>query len=71
MRNKKRVNKFLYCTIILLFGSVGVHKFYSGRTTAGILYFAFCRTVIPEVLTIIDFIVAVTKESDDCGYILV
>lgn len=71
MKSKKSVNKLLYCLLIILFGSVGVHKFYAKKYVSGILYLGFVWTGIPEILTIIDLIWAVTRKADSEGNILI
>lgn len=68
---KKRVSKFFYCVIIILFGSVGIHKLYAGHTFLGVLYMCLCWTGISEILTIIDFFNAIMEKSDDEGKIYV
>lgn len=42
--------------ILLAFflGGFGVHKFYLGRTGAGLMYLFFCWTLIPAFLAIVD-----------------
>lgn len=68
---KKKTKKLWYCILILLFGSIGIHKFYSGHSFIGFVYMALCWTGISEILTIFDLIGALMKESDANGYILV
>ena len=67
----KEVNKFWYCVIILLFGSIGIHQFYAGHNIKGVLYLCFCWTGIPEILTILDLINAITEKSDSNGNICI
>ena len=69
--NSKAVNKVLYCVLALFLGGIGVHKFYAGKTGAGILYLLFCWTYIPLVLSLIEFIAALCKPADVNGNILV
>ena len=69
--NKKVVNKIAYCILAFLLGGLGIHKFYAGKTGAGIAYLLFCWTGIPALLGLIDFIVVLTKKSDDNGNILI
>ncbi len=38
----------------LLFGGIGVHKFYLGRVAAGVLYILFCWTLIPSLIAFIE-----------------
>ena len=67
----KVVNKIAYCLLALFLGFIGVHKFYAGKTGAGICYLLFCWTLIPEILAIIDLIVGLCKHSDSNGNIVV
>lgn len=52
--------------IILAFflGAVGIHKFYLGQTTAGVVYLLFFWTCIPAFLALIDFIVLLVMDDD-------
>lgn len=67
---KKKTKKLWYCIIILLFGSIGVHKFYAGHSIQGIIYMCLCWTGISEILTLIDLINALFEKSED-GFIFV
>ena len=69
--SSKAVNKTIYCVLAFLLGGIGVHKFYAGKTGAGILFLLFCWTYIPLILAIIDFIIALCKPADANGNILV
>ena len=69
--NKKVVNKIAYCILAFLLGGFGIHKFYAGKTGAGVAYLLFCWTFIPGLLGLIDFIVGLTKKADDNGNILI
>ncbi len=69
--NKKVVNKIAYCILAFLLGGFGIHKFYAGKTGAGVAYLLFCWTFIPVLLGLIDFIVGLTKKADDNGNILI
>ena len=46
--------KLIAALLALLFGAFGIHKFYLGQKTQGILYLVFFWTLIPAVLGIID-----------------
>lgn len=41
--------------LAIFLGFIGIHKFYLGRQTAGILYLVFFWTCIPAILACIDF----------------
>lgn len=67
----KAVNKVTYCLLAFFLGGLGAHKFYAGKTGAGILYIFFCWTYIPAFIAFIEFIIAVCKKADANGNILV
>lgn len=69
--NTKAVNKVIYCILAFFFGSIGIHKFYAGKISSGVLYFIFCWTFIPAIIAFIEFIIAVCKKPDAMGNILV
>lgn len=47
-------NKVVAGILALFFGSIGVHKFYLGNVTPGIVYFLFFWTGIPGILALIE-----------------
>jgi TM2 domain-containing membrane protein YozV len=49
---KDRTTTMLLC---LFLGSIGIHKFYLGKKTEGILYLVFCWTYIPAIIAIFEF----------------
>ena len=65
----KPVNKLIYCIFAILFGSLGVHNFFAGKSKQGILYLLFSWSAIPNILSIIDFIKALTKKAYENGNI--
>ena len=67
----KVVNKVVYCILAFFLGGIGVHKFYAGRTGAGIMFLLFSWTAIPAFIALIDFIVGLTKKSDANGNIII
>lgn len=67
----KVVNKIAYALLALFLGGLGAHKFYAGKIGAGIVYLVFCWTFIPAIIALIEFIIALTKQSDANGNIVV
>lgn len=51
-RNKK--NRVVAGVLAILLGDLGIHKFYLGKSTVGLLYLAFCWTGIPAVVGLIE-----------------
>ena len=50
--------------LAIFLGGLGIHKFYLGQNGAGIIYLLFCWTLVPLILSVIDFIVLVTMSDD-------
>lgn len=67
----KKVRKSVYAILTLLLGTIGVNKFYAGKVKAGILSILFCWTGIPTILSIAEFITALTEKADKKGMISV
>lgn len=70
-RPTKVVNKVAYCLLALFLGGIGIHKFYAGKTVAGILYILFCWTFIPAIIAFFEFIIGLCKHADSNGNIAV
>lgn len=68
---KKAVNKVAYCLLTLFLGGIGAHKFYAGKVGTGILYLVFCWTCVPEVIALIELVIALCAKADSNGMILV
>lgn len=67
----KKVNKVTYSILTILFGTIGVNKFYAGQIKSGILRIVFCWTLIPTILSIAEFITVLTEKADKDGKISV
>lgn len=67
----KVVSKVAYCLLAFFLGGLGIHKFYAGKTGAGIAMLLFCWTGIPAIIAFIDFIIGLTKKSDSNGNIII
>lgn len=65
------VNKIAYVLLAFFLGGLGVHKFYAKKTMAGILYFIFCWTGIPALISLVEAIMALTKDGDANGNIII
>lgn len=65
----KTVNKLAYCLLAILIGSLGIHRFYAGRTVSGIIYILLCWSIIPGVLGLIEGILALRTPEDAYGNI--
>lgn len=50
-------NKYIAALLAIFLGLFGVHKFYLGQKTAGIVYLIFFWTGIPEILGIIEGVI--------------
>lgn len=68
---ERKVNKVVYAILTILFGTIGINKFYAGKVRAGILSIIFCWTLIPTVLSIAEFITILTEKADKDGKIAV
>lgn len=42
--------------LAILLGGIGVHRFYLNQTGLGLLYLLFCWTLIPLIVSLVDFI---------------
>lgn len=47
-------NKTTAALLALFLGGIGAHKFYLGRTGMGLLYLAFCWTLIPALISLVE-----------------
>lgn len=52
----KKVESTPYALLAWFLGGIGVHKFYAGYTSRGVLYLLFCWTFIPSILAFCTFI---------------
>ncbi len=76
-KEKVKVNKIVYLLLAFFLGAFGIHRFFAGRVTSGVIYL-LCSTVgaiiiIPPfiiiILVIIDFVKAVMSPADANGNI--
>lgn len=50
--------------LAILLGGLGAHKFYLDRALQGILYFIFCWTFIPAVVSLVEGIIYLTMSDE-------
>ena len=67
----KVVSKVVYCVLAFFLGGIGIHKFYAGKTGAGIVMLLFCWTGIPSLIALVEFIIGLTKKADSNGNIVI
>ncbi len=60
----KMKNKTTAGIFALVFGGLGVHRFYLGQPGKGLLYLLFVWTFIPTIIAMIDGIVFLTQDED-------
>lgn len=58
-------NKVVAGVLGILFGGIGVHKFYMGKIGMGILYLVFCWTGLPAIIGFIEGIVYLCSNDEN------
>lgn len=58
-------DKNVAALLALFLGSIGVHKFYLGRTGWGLIYLLFAWTMIPALAGLVEFIILATLDTDE------
>lgn len=58
-------NRIAAALLAFFLGGFGVHKFYLGRTGAGILYLLFFWTFIPAIVAFVEMIIYLTMSDED------
>ncbi len=61
-KNKKHTEAGI---IAIVFGGIGMHKFYLGKYGKGLIYAAFCWTFIPALIGIMEGIHFLTESQED------
>lgn len=57
-------NRITAVLLAFFLGGIGAHKFYLGRTGAGILYLIFFWTFIPAIIAFVEFIIYLTMSDE-------
>jgi TM2 domain-containing membrane protein YozV len=58
-------NKLTAALLAFFLGGFGVHQFYLGKGSKGIMYLLFFWTFIPALIALIDFIILLTMSEND------
>ena len=64
MQNWKTKNKKEAGVLAIVFGGIGMHKFYLGKYGQGLIYAALCWTFIPALLGIVEGIHFLTESEE-------
>ncbi len=51
--------------LALVFGGLGVHRFYLGQNFKGVMYLLFCWTGVPAIIALIDTVRYWAKSEDE------
>jgi TM2 domain-containing membrane protein YozV len=58
-------NRMAAALLAFVLGAFGAHKFYLGRSVAGVLYLLFFWTLIPSFMALIDFVVLLVMSDHE------
>jgi TM2 domain-containing membrane protein YozV len=61
--NKK--DKTVAILLAFFLGAFGGHKFYLGQITMGIVYLIFCWTLIPSIVSFVEFILLIIMKPEE------
>jgi len=64
-----KVNKALYAVLTILLGGFGINKFYAKKIKSGILSLLFCWTLVPAILSMVEFVLVLAEKADKKGKI--
>lgn len=62
---KSSKNRMAAALLAFFLGGFGVHKFYLSKVGMGILYLIFCWTLIPGIVSFIEFILLLCMSDED------
>ena len=63
--NSPSQERIIAIILAFLFGYIGVHHFYLGNTSKGIIFLCFSWTGIPYIIALIEAIVYLTESNED------
>lgn len=61
----KGKNKLVAGLLGIFLGGIGIHDFYLGKMTAGILSIVFCWTGIPKIIGLVEGILILCESDED------
>jgi len=65
MQKWEKNNKNTAGILAIVFGALGIHKFYQGKYGKGLVYFAFCWSLIPAFISIAEGIHYLTETQEE------
>ena len=57
-------NRLIAALLAFFLGTIGIHKFYLGKTFTGILYLVFCWTGIPSLISFFEAIILLCSSDE-------
>lgn len=70
IRQPVPVSRRKYILLALCMGWAGGHRFYTKQYALGVIYLLFCWTGIPFAMTLIDLMIALPRQADKHGMML-
>ena len=64
----KQKNRITAALLALVFGGIGVHRFYLGKIVSGIFYLLLCWTFIPAIIALIEFIILICMSDEEFNW---
>lgn len=62
---KDKLSKTALLLITFFLGGFGAHKFYTRRNWEGVFYLIFCWTLIPRLISLVEFVIYAFTSSED------
>ncbi|MBI4825591.1 MAG: NINE protein [Nitrospirae bacterium] len=62
---KDKLNKTALLLLTFFLGGFGAHKFYTRRNLEGFFYLIFCWTMIPRLISLVEFVIYAFTSSED------
>ncbi len=62
---RPNIDKTVLLLLTIFTGGVGGHKFYVGNYKHGAVYLIFCWTLIPGIISLVEFVIYARKDSEE------